>query len=310
MINEWKDYVSLLQEKGTYRNRLKTLDKDMGAYLDTGPQKKGSPYKTKRTSFKKKKFNDISAPPGAPGGLEEVEVDRSGFAIHDELEPEIWDDGSIKPDIAERLRLIAQDFLETLDVPVEMKDLRVTGSLANYNWSKYSDVDLHLVVDFGDVDEDQELVKAYFDAARARWNDLHDIKIMGYDVEIYVENVDEEHRSTGVYSLLNDDWKAHPKMLKHKIDFETAIKKAEDIEKRYEQAKEVYDEGEYDKVLRTVERIKAKIRDMRLAGLESEEMELSAENVAFKILRSAKILHKLSRLKYNAYDRSMSMSDQ
>ena len=67
----WRDFVDSIREAGTYRNRIKTLDKDMSDFLDKGPQKKGSPYKTKRTNFSKKKFNDISAPPGAAGGLEE-----------------------------------------------------------------------------------------------------------------------------------------------------------------------------------------------------------------------------------------------
>ena len=49
---------------------------------------------------------------------------------------------------------------------VGIEDLRLTGSLANYNWSEYSDVDLHLVVDFEKIDEDIELVKAFFDSCQ------------------------------------------------------------------------------------------------------------------------------------------------
>jgi ribosomal protein S18 acetylase RimI-like enzyme len=45
------------------------LKKDISDYLNTGPQKDGSPYKNVKKHLKgKKKKSDISAPPGAPGG--------------------------------------------------------------------------------------------------------------------------------------------------------------------------------------------------------------------------------------------------
>ncbi len=72
-----------------------------------------------------------------------------------------------------------------------MEDLRFTGSLANYNWSKYSDIDLHIVVDFSKIDENTELVKDFLMRPGWRWNELHDITIYGHEVEIYVENVGE-----------------------------------------------------------------------------------------------------------------------
>ena len=69
-------------------------------------------------------------------------------------------------------------------MPADIVDIRFTGSLANYNWSRYSDIDLHIVVDFSKIDDDADLVKAYFDSERMRWNDRHDIKINGFEVEI------------------------------------------------------------------------------------------------------------------------------
>ena len=59
-----------------------------------------------------------------------------------------------------------------------------------------------------------------------------------------------------------------------------------------------------------IERIKAKIRSMRKAGLESKEREFSAENIAFKILRRDNILQTLSNLKYDAYDKSVTLSEE
>tara|TARA_Y100001937_G_scaffold21876_1_gene30909 strand:+ start:102 stop:1031 length:930 start_codon:yes stop_codon:yes gene_type:complete len=304
----WKNFVSPLNE--SFGDKLQS---DMDDFLKKGSKKasKGSPFRGANYNFKGKNRNQVSAPPGAAGGgaLEEIDVDKSGFEVHDELEPQIWEDEKLNPEISERLKQIAQDFVDGLDIPVEIEDITLTGSLANYNWSKYSDVDLHIIVDFSKIDEDTKLVKSFFDGVRMRWNIIHDIKIKGYDVEIYVENTGEDHISTGIYSIMNDKWIVEPKVTRKDIDFETAKKKAEDIEDRYKRLSKMLSDEKYDQTLSGVDRVKQKIRDMRSAGLESDMMEFSAENIAFKILRRAKILDDLSKLKYDAYDKSMTMDD-
>ena len=40
------------------------------------------------------------------------------------------------------------DFIDFIGVPLLIEDVIFTGSLANYNWSEYSDIDLHVVCDF------------------------------------------------------------------------------------------------------------------------------------------------------------------
>jgi hypothetical protein len=49
---------------------------------------------------------------------------------------------------------------------------------------------------------------------------------------------------------------------------------------------------------------------MRKVGLESEEAEFSAENIAFKILRRDQILKRLNDLKADAYDNMMTIKDE
>jgi len=190
--------------------------------------------------------------------------------------------------------------------------LRFTGSLANYNWSEYSDIDLHIVVDFSKIDDNVELVKAFFDQARMRWNDKHRIMIHGFEVEVYLEDVDEEHKSSGLYSLLDNEWILKPDPIENTIDFETAEKKAQDYKDRIDCiATEVMDNRQdYELALRCIDRIKEKIRDMRKAGLSSAEREFSAENIAFKILRRDDALKMLHDLKYVAYDQLMSIEEE
>ena len=240
---------------------------------------------------------------------EVLEVDPEGFPINDQLEPRLWKDEKLRPFVSKKLLEIANDFIDGLPFNVTIQDVRFTGSLANYNWSKYSDIDLHIVVDFEELDDNKELVKEMFDAKRLRWNEIHDIKIKGYEVELYVEDVDEEHTSSGIYSIMDEEWVNKPERIDATIDLETAKKKASDIEQQINSISAMYDRGQFEKVLMHVDRLKKKIRSMRQAGLDTEAMEFSPENIAFKLLRRNDLLDILTKLKYKAYDQSMTLDD-
>ena len=310
--DEWNDFLDVLHEgkNPNYRVRVKParLKSDMAAYGIGGSKgskkaQQGSPYKNAKVSFKGKGFNDISAP------LEE-EIEPETFEAHAHLQTEIWRDKQMWPEVRDRLLEIAEDFIDNLNVDVTIEDIRLTGSLANYNWSKYSDVDLHILVDFGKIDEDTELVKSFFDAARARWNSLHDINIYGFEVEIYVENVGDVHYASGLYSILNDEWVAEPFPEDVDIDFITARKKSDDIETIINLIDQMIEAGKLASSLKSIERVKQKIARMRKAGLSSPQKEYSAENIAFKILRRNDTLAHLSQMRVHAYDRHMSLQEE
>ena len=328
----WSEYIDLVEKANSYRNRVKPkrLKSDMGKYgvgtsVGSKRAQAGSPYKNVKVSFKGKGFNDISAPPGA---LEEA--DETSFALHQDLQPDIWEGDELNEEVRQRLVEIACDFITTLQeakdlgAPIEVQDIRFTGSLANYNWSKYSDIDLHILVDFSQVNEDIKLVKAFFDEARMRWNDQHRIMIHGFEVEIYVEDINENHKSSGVYSLFGESWSAgervgefwsdwlvKPDPHDTTIDFATANKKADDYKERTECISNlIIDAHDHQLALSCIERVKEKIRDMRKAGLESPEAEFSAENIAFKILRRDGVLGRLNELKKIAYDEMMSIKEE
>tara|TARA_R110000824_G_scaffold71001_5_gene182011 strand:- start:7037 stop:7966 length:930 start_codon:yes stop_codon:yes gene_type:complete len=309
-MSDWNEYLHNIEEANSYRNRVKPkrLKSDMGKY-GVGSAKgskraqKGSPYKNVKVSFKGKGFNDISAPP-----LEEVE--EESFGLRDELQPEIWKGDELDGEVQSRLMEIANDFMEGLEIPVEVEDVRLTGSLANYNWSRYSDIDVHILVDFSKINADTKLVKAFFDEARMRWNDKHRIMIHDFEVEIYVEDTDEDHKSSGLYSLMEQEWLNKPSPDSRDIDFMTAQKKSEDFVCRTQGIAKLVADEKFEHALKRIERIKEKIRDMRKAGLESEEAEFSPENIAFKILRRDDVLSQLNDLKQTAYDKLMSIKEE
>jgi hypothetical protein len=236
------------------------------------------------------------------------DIDLSSFKIKKELNPNIFDENQkMHSDIRSRLLMIADDFFETLELPwIDIEDVTLTGSLANYNWSKFSDVDLHVMVDYKTVDENQGLVGEYLMAKKNLWNEKHDIKIKNFDVEVYAQDVNEEHVSTGVYSILWDDWLVKPQKGERKIDSKKVKQKASSIIDGFDSVYMTYNEGEYDKVIRRISTIRGKIKKMRQAGLDREG-EYSYENIAFKVLRRIGLLDKLAELENRSYDKSLSM---
>ena len=292
------------------------------------PQKEPTPFKSKaQKAYKKqRRKNDIystksghkNLSSGAPfdnktkrAGTDrlrfEEEVDPASFEKQPNLNSKFWINDRLNKKVSKRLTEIAEDFIAGLDIPIKIEDIRFTGSLANYNWSKYSDVDLHIVVDFSKIDENIDIVKSFFDAARLRWNDNHDIKIYDYEVEIYVENVGDVHKSSGIYSIPNDSWIIEPDSTSVDIDIHMARKKSDNLETQINLISKIIEKGNFETALRCVEMLKDKIRRMRKAGLNSPKQEYSPENIAFKILRRDGILEKLNDYKLSAYDKMMSI---
>ncbi len=221
----------------------------------------------------------------------------------DELNPAIWNGETIKPDVREKLLQIAKKFETFLKLPdMKVIDVIFTGSGANFNWTKQSDIDLHIVADLSKVrKKNRGLLKDYLLAKKTNWNNTHKIKIHGFDVELYTQDKKEKHTSTGVYSILNDRWITEPKNVKPSIDDSSVkIKAAElmnQIDKQVEDGCSDLDE---------VEQTKEKIRKFRQSGL-SKGGEFSIENLVFKTLRNNGYLKKLSDCYITAVDKSLSL---
>jgi predicted nucleotidyltransferase len=229
------------------------------------------------------------------------------FEMQPELQQKVWDgDEKIRPGVKGALMDIVDDFIERLDLDAEVKDIIVTGSLANYNWSKFSDIDIHILIDFKDVNENEELVKRFLDAVRSNWNKAHDIKVKGHEVELYVQDENEPHVSTGVYSLMNDKWLVKPNRVKPFIDKKTAKKKAANIEREVDKVAAILYDGNHNAALEAAANLKDKIKRMRSDGLEKAGI-FSPENLAFKMLRRSNAIGKLHDAYIKAYDLSLSV---
>ena len=245
----------------------------------------------------------------ADDALEEdlEEFDKETLQTKPELSPDIWQEHRLNTEIRTRLLQIAEDFFNSLKLDVDVLDVVFTGSLANYNWSKYSDIDLHIIINFSEVDENEELVREYVNAKKSVWNRAHKILIKGYEVEVYVENHSDTHHSSGVYSILRDDWLVMPPKQTHDLDWENIAIKTESFIAEVDSLEDLYDRKLYDQVLEGTDALKQKIKKFRSSGLELGG-EYSIENLVFKVLRRTDYIGKLMRLRVDAYDKSMSIN--
>lgn len=214
----------------------------------------------------------------------------------------IWKDNKMLPEFREALIRIANDFVDYLGIPIDVLDITMTGSYANYNYTKYSDIDLHVIIDKESINKDTDLVEEFLRAKRSFWNDRHDIELKGIDVELYPQDDSEEHASTGVYSVSEDKWIVEPKKFKDKFDLESVEKGSrkviKEIEKSIERARNTMDTDPIKTQL-------DKLKKMRKSGLEKGG-EMSNENIIYKVIRSQGLLQKLFDVKDEIYDANLS----
>jgi len=302
-MKEWNEYKSIMSEVEDFQKKMAALnDRSKKRLLTKGGQRNSSPY-TIKPSLKRSK----SAPPGF-GAIGESEV-TAVPQIKDDLNEDIWGvDNKLKPEISEKLLKIAKDFYERLDLPVPILDITFTGSLANYNWTSLSDIDLHIVVDYLAINENQELVRNYLMEAKSNWNRAHEIKIKGHEVEIYVQDSNEPHHSTGVYSVSNDVWIITPRKKTFEVSEDAVEQKAEHFIKMIDGIQKRFDEEKYEEVYGDTERLSDKLKNYRQSGLETGG-EFSVENLVFKYLRNTEEIGKIMNLKGDSYDAMMSVRE-
>ena len=217
--------------------------------------------------------------------------------FHEELNPKLWIGLELKTDVKEKLNEIAEAFKDYLDIPEDaILDIRITGSSASYNYTEYSDLDLHLIIDYEKVHEDCPLVEGYLWSYKSQFNANHDISIYGVPVELYAEDSRQEAISNGVYSLMEDRWLKEPKKI-------PPTDNDEDVQAKYQELKDAIEKCDDSEV---ANELLDKIYTMRKSGL-AEVGEFSTENMAFKLLRNDGSIDKLKKLKKEKVDKQLSL---
>jgi predicted nucleotidyltransferase len=240
------------------------------------------------------------------------------FDTQKTLNPNIWlnaesdDFAAIKlsPDVRKRLIAIATLFMESIKIKnLTVEDIIFTGSLANYNWSEYSDIDLHVIVDKSKLNIDSEVLDDYLTVKKDAFNTRHQIKLKTYDVEMYVQDTNEELAALGIYSVLSNRWIKTPVKEHIAIDKANIRKKVKTFIRQIAKIEQLVKSGDSpNEVLMMIRDVKERIKKYRKSGLATGG-EYSDENLVFKYLRRKNYLQKLTDDKIQVIDRMFSLQE-
>jgi muconolactone D-isomerase len=162
---------------------------------------------------------------------------------------------------------------------------------------------------FKDVDEDYELVEKLCDYAKKIWNQQHDIKIKGYEVEVCIQDDDvmrdelKTGKMGGVYSLLNDKWVKKPVKMDFKPNERMIKEKSKNIIMAIDDIDEDSKSKDFDELEPQISKTWKKIKSYRQSGLDSESGEFSLGNLVFKLLRRNGYIQKIMDMKRKLYDK-------
>jgi peptidoglycan hydrolase-like protein with peptidoglycan-binding domain/murein DD-endopeptidase MepM/ murein hydrolase activator NlpD len=237
------------------------------------------------------------------------------FSLKDTLNQKIWENpedpkkSKMVPKVRKALMKIANEFIDYLGDDAFVEDIVLTGSLANFNWSEFSDFDLHIIVDVDKFGKQKDTYKELFNLKKQVFNDKHDIKIFGYDVELYAQDQTESHKSSGVYSLMENKWIHQPKKDKVEIDKDVIESKVKNWHEKIDNAIEELNGESLESGKKKIESLKDKLKEYRKSGLE-DKGELAYENLVFKFLRRDGTIEKLFNAANKFTDQELSIEQQ
>ncbi len=221
-----------------------------------------------------------------------------GVTKNNTLNPKLWDGDSLKPEVRSALLKIAEDFKKYTEVDFVISDIQITGSQVSYAYTEHSDLDLHLITDFRDIDCDREVAEL-FDTKRLLYEREFDINIYGIPVGLYVEDLAMPGISQGTFSVALNKWIKTPEPVSGEIDEEEVLRMSETWEKLIRSVLVKKDVESAKNVLKS-------LRNYRKLGLKSSG-EYGVPNLVYKTLRNSKTLEKLTDFLDREHESSLSI---
>ena len=227
---------------------------------------------------------------------------KSTLQSHDSLNPKLWTDEQLDPEVWLALNKIAKEWAKFANIPARaLKDIILVGGNANYNYTKHSDIDLHLVIDKDGVKCDG-LVDDYLLSKKQLWALTHDITVKGQPVELYAQSEsDTFKKGQGVYSLSSRRWLQQPERVRFNPNDKAVRDKVRDLETTIN---DLIDSKSDD--IATFKRLKGKLKNMRSTAIEKGG-EYAPENLAFKELRNRGVLDRMSKYIRKLEDESLTL---
>lgn len=228
---------------------------------------------------------------------------RLTLRYHDKLNIKFWDENAIRPEVRDKLLQIGYKWAEFAKIPLEaIKDIILVGGNANYNYTRFSDLDLHLVVDKSQIADCPELLDDYLRDKKKLWALIHDIKIYSHPVELYAQDENDPlPANQGVYSISDDQWILEPRRTEVDLSDPLLIRKVRAMVEKIDEL--IENEANDSDVLRKLQK---RIRDMRASAIQ-QGGEFALENLVFKEIRNRGYLDKLSTHIKNLEDTNLSL---
>ena len=289
-----KDYASFVKANSTHiQNHVDSIKKEINSFNGLDDKQKTKKLqdrmhraKTEVTDAWSKLNEDIS------------------LQYHNNLNPKLWDDGQLKPEVRGKLIQFAETWRDFAMIPKEMvQDIVMTGGNANYNYTDQSDIDVHLVVDRDGFGMPRDFIDQFLQDKKILWTMTHpDIKVYGYPLEPYAQDPAESiPMNQGQYSLMNAQWIQMPSNLN--LDF-TGNKVLQDKVDHYKHV--------VDRLIRSsasaaaLKGIKNKITAARGPAI-AKGGEFSLENLVFKELRNQGYIDKIDMYLKSEQDKALSL---
>ena len=246
---------------------------------------------------------------------EDVDIEED-IEKHETLNPVLFEGNKLKPEVREKLIKIANVFIEGLaedGIKFNLKDIVLIGSNASYNYTKDSDIDLHLLAETGSLNCPDNLYPLLYGAYRALFNKKFDIDFYGIKVELYVEPEGTATVSNGIYSVLKDNWIKEPVQVDiPEINMEEFNKEFQPWESRYNdlvaRINAANTTAEYTALIAEIETLIADIYEQRRMGIAISEYD--QKNLLFKEFRNRGYLDNLKDLKCELKSKELSLPDK
>lgn len=226
-------------------------------------------------------------------------LEEYNIEIHDELNPRIWDGDELRPRIKQGVLRVVDEFQDYIGYQLPIVDIVLVGSNASYNYTEHSDLDVHLILNFENIDDNKELVNMLCQGWKSSFNSAYDIQLGGQDVELYCEDMMTSTNSNGIYSVLQDRWLKYPQPIeipKDSIDIESFVQPVK------VEAEDVLNFGS----LEDVEKMIDWLYYQRKLALQTDG-EFSVGNLVFKTIRNEGLLDKLKDRRYELKSKELTV---
>jgi hypothetical protein len=229
---------------------------------------------------------------------------KISLRCHDRLNPKLWnEDKSLKPEVRSKLLEFINTWREYARIPENLvQDIVIIGGNTNYNYTRYSDIDVHLVIDRNRINPDRELVDDYLQAKKLLWSASHNIKVYGYPLEPYAQDVTQTFaKGQGAYSIKNNKWIQEPE----ECDYD--FKNDQHLKDKVQYYMDTIDDMIDSKMgVEVFDMMNRKFGEMRRAGIQKYG-EFSFENLVFKELRNRGYLNKMNKYSKDIKDSKLSL---